>query len=129
MDEPISDEVRSILDGHVVLDRAVAMRGRYPAVDPLQSVSRLHDRLVGPEASRASSWMRKTMAMYEEHRDLITVGAYRKGSDPALDVAIAAMGDIEAFLAQSTEEDIAFDAATADLVDLCRRYGGSGPGE
>ncbi len=124
MDEPISDEVRSILDGHVVLDRRVAQRGRWPAVDPLASVSRLADRLATAEARSAAAWLKATLATYEQHRDLITVGAYRRGTDAALDRAIGAMPDIEVFLGQGRDETAPLDQSVRRLCDLARAHGG-----
>ena len=123
LDEPVSDEVRSILDGHIVLDRSAAQRGRYPAVDPLASVSRLMDRIVPDEHRRAAAWLRETMAVYEEHRDLVTVGAYRKGSDPRLDKAVALVGEIEAFLGQDRDEEAPLEGTRDRLVGLYRSHG------
>ncbi|MBW2260734.1 MAG: FliI/YscN family ATPase [Deltaproteobacteria bacterium] len=120
MDEPVADEVRSILDGHIVLDRAAAQRGRYPAVDPLASVSRLMDRVAGAEHREAAAWFRKNLALYEEHRDLITVGAYRKGSDPMLDRAVAIAPDLEAYLAQERDERPGLQDSVDALVRLWR---------
>jgi type III secretion protein N (ATPase) len=120
MDEPVADEVRSILDGHIVLDRAAARRGRYPAVDPLSSVSRLMDGVAAREHREAAAWFRETLALYEEHRDLITVGAYRKGSDPALDAAVAVAPRLEAFLAQDRGERAAFEESVDALVRIWR---------
>jgi len=120
MDEPVADEVRSILDGHIVLDRAAAQRGRYPAVDPLASVSRLMDGVAGDEHRRAASWFRETLAVYEEHRDLITVGAYRRGSDPALDRAVDAAPVLESYLAQDRGEEASFEDSVEALVRIWR---------
>jgi type III secretion protein N (ATPase) len=125
MDEPISDEIRSILDGHVVLDRDAAQRGRYPAVDPLASVSRLMEDVTSGEARAAARWFRRTLAVYEQNRDLVTVGAYRKGSDPELDRAVAVMPELEAFLGQDREEACTYGESAARLVELARRHGGA----
>lgn len=104
MDEPIADEVRGILDGHIVLDRAIASRGRYPAVDVLQSLSRVMDGIIAPEHRQAARRVRAILGAYEAKRDLIALGAYAKGSDRELDAAIAMMPRIEAFLGQGAEE-------------------------
>ena len=120
MDEPVADEVRSILDGHIVLDRAAAQRGRYPAVAPLASVSRLMDRVAGAEHREAAAWFRENLALYEEHRDLITVGAYRKGADPRLDRAVAIAPDLEAYLAQERGEQPGFEDSVDALVRIWR---------
>jgi type III secretion protein N (ATPase) len=100
MDEPIADEVRGILDGHIVLDRAVAARGRYPAVDVTMSLSRVMDSIATPAHRAAARRLRSLMATYEAKRDLVTLGAYAKGSDRELDEALARIPAIEAFLAQ-----------------------------
>src|SRR5204862_5231266 len=98
MNEPIADAVRSILDGHVVLARHLAHAGHYPAVDVLQSVSRLVSDVVTPEIRAAGSRLRAAMAAYREKQDLISIGAYQRGSDPLVDSAIALRGAIEGFL-------------------------------
>jgi ATP synthase in type III secretion protein N len=118
MDEPIADEVRGILDGHVVLDRVVAARGRYPAVDVTVSLSRVMDSIVGPEHAAAARRLRALVATYEAKRDLVTLGAYAKGSDKELDQAIARMPRIEAFLEQDASERSAFDATVVGLTSL-----------
>ena len=100
MDEPIADEVRGILDGHIVMDRALAARGRYPAVDVTVSLSRVMDGIVAPEHRDAARRLRALVATYEAKRDLVTLGAYAKGSDKELDEALARMPRIEAFLRQ-----------------------------
>ncbi len=122
MDEPVADEVRSILDGHVVLSRDAALRGRYPAVDPLSSVSRLMDQVASRDHVKAAAWLRQSMAVFEEHRDLVAVGAYRKGSDPRLDRAIAAAPEIEAFLGQGRDEQATLEDTAARLISLSRRF-------
>jgi type III secretion protein N (ATPase) len=117
MDEPIADEVRGILDGHVVLDRAVAARGRYPAVDPTVSLSRVMDAVVEPAHRDAARRLRAHVAHYEAKRDLVVLGAYAKGSDKELDDAIARMPKIEQFLRQSPHDRVAFE----DTVALLQR--------
>src|SRR5207245_6766205 len=81
MDEPIADEVRGVLDGHVVLDRTIAARGRYPAVDPTVSLSRVMDSVVSPAHRDAARRLRALVACYEAKRDLVLLGAYARGSD------------------------------------------------
>jgi type III secretion protein N (ATPase) len=115
MDEPIADEVRGILDGHVVLDRAIAARGRYPAVDVTVSLSRVMESIVSAEHAAAARKLRSFMATYEAKRDLIAMGAYAKGSDKDLDEAIARMPRIEALLAQDPKERVPFQG-TAELL-------------
>lgn len=116
MDEPIADEVRGILDGHVVLDRALAARGRYPAVDPTVSLSRVMDAVVTPEHRDAARRLRALVGHFEAKRDLVMLGAYAKGSDKELDEAIARMPNIEQFLRQSPNDRIAFDETVASLA-------------
>ena len=115
MDEPIADEVRGILDGHVVLDRSVAGRGRFPAVDVTVSLSRVMDSIVAPEHRAAARRLRALVSTYEAKRDLVTLGAYAKGTDRELDEAIARMPAIEAYLRQDAAEPCSFAAAVAGL--------------
>lgn len=116
MDEPIADEVRGILDGHVVLDRTIAARGRYPAVDPTVSLSRVMDAIVTPAQRDHARKLRALVAHYEAKRDLVTLGAYAKGSDRELDEAIARLPKIEQFLRQSPADRVAFDETVATLA-------------
>jgi flagellum-specific ATP synthase len=102
--EPISDAVRGIIDGHVVLERAIADRGRYPAINVLRSISRSMPRCLTPEQAALVQRGREVMATYEDMAELIRLGAYRRGSDPKVDEAIAIYPKIEAFLAQKPTE-------------------------
>ena len=104
MDEPISDAVRGILDGHIVLNRKLAQRGHYPAIDVLGSISRLANRVAGECSKKAAQYMRKLMAVYADAEDMIQVGAYQKGSNPAIDEAIAHHDKIETFLQQEVND-------------------------
>lgn len=122
LDEPIADEVRGILDGHIVLDRAVAGRGHYPAISVVQSVSRVMDAVVAPEHRDAARRLRALLGRYEEKRDLVTLGAYAAGSDPKLDAAIAALPELERFLAQNAYEVEAFDVTVSRAGELARRF-------
>jgi type III secretion protein N (ATPase) len=116
MDEPIADEVRGILDGHIVLDRALAARGRYPAVDVPGSLSRVMDGIVSREHREAARRLRALVATYEAKRDLVILGAYAKGSDRELDEALVRMPRIEAFLAQDAAEKGTLDGTLAMLA-------------
>lgn len=118
MDEPIADEVRGILDGHVVLDRTLAARGRYPAVDPTVSLSRVMDAVVAKEHREAARRLRSLVATYEQKRDLVVLGAYAKGSDKDLDDALARMPKIERFLAQSPHDRVAFEDTVSMLAQV-----------
>ncbi len=104
MDEPISDTVRGILDGHIILNRKLAQAYHFPAIDILQSISRLSNRVSGPQTKKAVAAVRRLMATYAESEDMITVGAYQKGSNPNIDVAIEAHELIENFLMQDEYE-------------------------
>jgi flagellum-specific ATP synthase len=104
MDEPVADTVRGILDGHIVLSRRLAQGFHYPAIDVLQSVSRLAPSVSGGMVNKAAGAIRKTMAGYAEAEDLINVGAYRNGSNPAIDEAIEKHSPIEEFLVQAVDE-------------------------
>lgn len=100
MTEPVADAARSILDGHIVLSRELAHQGHYPAIDVLESVSRLMSAIVDDEHSRNARRMAEAIATYREHQDLISLGAYEQGSDPEVDRAIALRPQIMQFLRQ-----------------------------
>ena len=107
--EPICDAVRGILDGHIVLSRALAARNHYPAIDVLSSVSRVMPAVTAPDHIHSASQMRKHMATYEKARDLVNIGAYVTGSDPAIDAALEVMPKINAFLQQKQNEVSGFE--------------------
>jgi len=104
MDEPVSDTVRGILDGHLVLNRSLAQRYHYPAIDVLASISRLANVVSGTETKKAVAIIRRLMADYADSEDLINVGAYRQGSNQGIDNAIAKRVAIEEFLIQAVDE-------------------------
>ncbi len=116
--DPIVDAARAILDGHVVLSRAIAETGRYPAIDVGASVSRVMSAMVTPEHETAAHRFRGLSATYMANRDLIAVGAYRKGADPALDEAVAMYPRLEDYLRQNRIEGIDFSRSTQELFDL-----------
>jgi flagellum-specific ATP synthase len=118
MNEPIADAVRSILDGHVVLSRDLAHAGHYPAIDVLQSVSRLIGEVVSPEVQSAGQEVRRLMAAYKEKEDLIAIGAYQQGVDPLTDMAIAKRDPINAFLRQPVNEESTAEEADQALLEL-----------
>jgi flagellum-specific ATP synthase len=99
-DEPIADAVRAILDGHIVMERAIAERGRYPAINVLKSVSRSMPRSADPAYLDVLTRARRVMATYADMEELIRLGAYRPGSSPEVDEAIGLNPALEAFLAQ-----------------------------
>ncbi len=86
--EPVSDTVRGIVDGHIILSRKVAMRNHYPAIDVLPSISRLMSGIASPEHLEAAGKIRNMLAVYEENQDLLSIGAYKSGSNPRLDEAL-----------------------------------------
>ena len=104
MNEPIADAVRSILDGHIVLSRAIAAQNHFPAIDVLSSVSRVMNEVVTREHLQASQRMRQLMAVYHDAEDLIHIGAYVKGSSEKIDEAIEKIDAINEFLCQGIFE-------------------------
>ncbi len=120
MNEPVSDTVRGILDGHIVLSRELANAGHYPAIDVLSSVSRVMPDIVDKEHMRAADCVKNNMAVYRRAQDLINIGAYKKGTDAVIDRAIDMIGPINAFLRQSTDEPCAYDATKSQLMELIR---------
>jgi flagellum-specific ATP synthase len=120
MNEPIADAVRSILDGHVVLTRSLAHTGHYPAIDVLQSVSRLIGEITTTEVRDAGTRLRTALAAYREKEDLISIGAYQRGTDPVLDAAIALRPRINAFLRQQVHEPSTLHDADAELLALAQ---------
>ena len=104
LNEPIADAVRGILDGHIVMERAIAERGRYPAINVLKSVSRTMPRAADPAYLPALTRARQVMATYADMEELIRLGAYRPGSSAEVDEAIALHKPLEAFLGQGKEE-------------------------
>ena len=119
MNEPIADAVRGILDGHIVLSRELAHRGHYPAIDVLQSVSRVMPQIVPAEQLKSAGLLRELLAAYRDAEDLIRIGAYVDGSDPRVDRARAKINTIEAFLRQSVNETSSyFDTLKALLSQM-----------
>ena len=120
MNDPIADSVRSILDGHIVLDRELGSRGHYPCIDVLSSVSRLMSHLVSPDLKNAAYEIRDLMATYKKSEDLINIGAYKRGSNPRLDLAIDRSDLINRFLKQRAEEPSQLIATQQQVIDLAR---------
>ena len=115
LDEPIADEVRGILDGHVILSRELAARGRWPAIDPLRSLSRVMDRVTSAAHLDDARQLREHLAVYEAKRDLILLGAYESGRDRRLDEALQRIDAIEAFLRQSPDDTYDLEASRTAL--------------
>jgi flagellum-specific ATP synthase len=105
MDDPIGDAVRSIVDGHIVLERSLAQKGHFPAIDVLQSTSRVMKNVVDGPHVQMAQFIRENIATYREAEDLINIGAYRQGSNPKIDMAINLHEAIEVFLRQAYNED------------------------
>jgi flagellum-specific ATP synthase len=102
--DPLVDAVRSLLDGHVVLSRALASEGWYPPIHVLDSISRLMPAVAGTEALQQSALVRRMLAVLARSEDLVRIGAYKTGSDPELDRALRARPSIRAFLTQRADE-------------------------
>lgn len=117
-DEPVADAARGILDGHVVLERAIAERGRYPAINILKSVSRTMPGACDPAALPVVLAARALMATYSDMEELVRLGAYRAGTDPAVDRAIAVHEPLERFLAQGKEESTSLGDSYARLANI-----------
>lgn len=118
MNEPIADAVRGILDGHIVLDRTLANRGQYPAINVLKSVSRLMNHIVEPEHVKAAERLRDLYYTYDKSEDLINIGAYKRGTSKEIDQAIELEPLITNFLKQGFKDNISIEDSIAELVSL-----------
>ena len=118
MTDPAADCLRGLLDGHLVLARSLAERGQYPALDPLQSLSRLMPSVADPRHLRAAQTLKSWLALYEEYRDLVEVGAYRKGTDAALDRVLQLLPRIRGLLAQDVAEHAPFEPSLDSLFRI-----------
>jgi FliI/YscN family ATPase len=118
--EPICDAVRSILDGHIILSRQLGIEGHYPAIDVLQSVSRLASRLASPDQNDAARKIREALATYQRAEDLINLGAYAGGSNPKLDAAIRCRPHLVEFLKQDSSVNAPFAETVAKMQELAR---------
>ena len=118
MSEPIADETRSILDGHIVLSSALAATGHYPAIDIGHSISRIMPAVADPAHLEAARKLREVLATYEANKDLIVIGAYKKGSDQRIDYALSKLNPVNAFLKQRTHERTPAATALAQLQRL-----------
>ena len=116
--DPIADSARAILDGHIVLSRALADAGHYPAIDVEQSISRAMVSLISPEHFEQIRRFKQLFSRYQRSRDLISVGAYAAGSDPLLDQAITIYPAFEAFLQQALSERADYDSSIHRLFSL-----------
>ncbi len=116
--EPVSDAVRGIVDGHIVMEREIADRGRYPAINVLKSVSRSMPKAVSEQRNEIIKRAKLVITTYEDMAELIRLGAYRKGSDPKVDEAINIYPHIEEFLTQNKEDSSTIDESFARLADI-----------
>jgi flagellum-specific ATP synthase len=113
--EPVADAVRGILDGHIVMERGIAERGRYPAINVLRSVSRTMPACNPPEEQALITEARRSLSLYDDMEELIRLGAYKAGNDPALDRAIELQPALEAFLGQGRVEETDLGTSFAEL--------------
>jgi flagellum-specific ATP synthase len=120
MDDPIADSVRSILDGHIVLSRAIAQKNHFPAIDVLQSASRVMRAVVSPDQVQWAGQMKEWLATYRQAEDLINIGAYVKGSNPKVDQAVLVNERLQAFLRQGIDEKASFEETVAAMHSLIR---------
>ena len=119
--EPVADAVRGILDGHIVLERAIAERGRYPAINILRSISRTMPGCNSEEERGLVARGSRHLAVYEDMAELIRLGAYRKGSDPKVDEAMGYYPALESFLGQRKDERADLPSGYAGLAEILGR--------
>lgn len=120
--EPITDTARSILDGHIMLNRKLVHKNHYPAIDVLQSISRCMSQIASQEHKRMAGRLKNVLATYNEAEDLINIGAYKSGSNPDIDYAITMIRQVNEFLMQDVEEKVSFE----DSVERLRAMFGEG---
>jgi len=118
IDEPITDACRSILDGHIFLDRELARKNHYPAIDVLGSLSRLMSKISSKDHKDVAGKLRNLLADYRSNEDLISIGAYVRGSQPQIDEAIDKYPAIMAFLKQAVEEKVSLDQTVAAITQI-----------
>ena len=119
--EPICDAVRGLLDGHTWLSRKLAARGHYPAIDVLESISRLMTDIVPPEHRAAAQALREVLAAQRDNEDLVSIGAYRRGSNRGVDLALEMQQEINGFLRQRIDERSTVEQSAAHLSQLQKR--------
>ena len=116
--EPIADTARSILDGHIVLDRKIAQKNHYPAIDVLQSISRVMSSIVDSKHKKAAGQLKNVLATYAEAEDLVNIGAYKAGSNPSIDYALSKIDAVNEFLQQDVYEKLSFEESIQRLEEL-----------
>ena len=118
LQDPIADSARAILDGHIVLSRALAHKNHYPAIDILQSISRCMSMIADKTHKKAAGKLKNVLATYNEAEDLINIGAYKRGSNPDIDYAIEKIGKVNGFLLQDVDEKFTFEQSVEMLQNL-----------
>ena len=118
MNDPVADEVRSLLDGHIVLSRRLAERGHYPAVDILTSLSRTMSNVVGTEQVKGATQIRRLLAAYQQVEMLIKLGEYQQGNDPLTDFAVQSRDQIMDFLQQSLRDPVSLEDTLDHLIQV-----------
>ena len=118
MNDPVADSARAILDGHIVLSRDLAHHGHYPAIDVLSSVSRVMNDIVTTEHRSVAMKVRSVLSTYRKAYDLVSIGAYKEGSDPKVDHAIKSIDRVNAFLRQDISEGVGYDDSVQSLFGL-----------
>ena len=121
--EPIADTARGILDGHIVLSRDLAHRNHYPAIDVLQSISRVMSSIADAEHKKAAAKLKMVMATYKDAEDLINIGAYKAGSNPNIDYAVSKIDGVNGFLCQETGEKVSLDETIGGLEAIFEEGG------
>ncbi len=116
--EPITDTARSILDGHIMLNRKLVHKNHYPAIDVLQSISRCMSQIATREHKRLAGKLKNVLATYNEAEDLINIGAYKSGSNPEIDYAITMIQQVNAFLQQEVDEKVSFEESVEGLEKM-----------
>jgi flagellum-specific ATP synthase len=120
MTEPVADAVRSLLDGHVVLSRELAWRNHYPCIDIMASISRLMPDLVSPEYLQKAGKIREMLSTHRKAEDMLNIGAYAKGSNPKIDLALRKIDSISSFLVQRSDERVGLADAFSGVEDITR---------
>ena len=116
--EPITDTARSILDGHIMLDRKLGHKNHYPAIDILQSISRCMSQIAEKDHKQVAGRLKNVLATYNEAEDLINIGAYKSGSNPSIDYAISKIDAVNQFLCQDVDEKFEFETSVSMLHGL-----------
>ncbi len=118
MNEPITDTARGILDGHIVLNRKLAQKNHYPAIDVLASISRCMSAIADPEHKKAAGKLKTVLATYNDAEDLINIGAYRSGANKNIDYAVSKIERVNEFLMQETDQKFSFEEIRSQLIEM-----------